>query len=158
MFNREFVMVKAYDIPADLFIDKLTEQLKKDSNIQPPSWAQFVKTGSHAERVPQNRDWWYVRCASLLRKVYIHGPVGLSDLKSAYGGRKKLGYSLAHHRDAAGSVIRKALQQLEGAGYVTKINGRGRVLTKEGMKRLDSLGKQIHKELIKISPGLKRYA
>ena len=158
MFNREFVMVKAYDIPADLFIDKLTEQLKKDSNIQPPSWAQFVKTGSHAERVPQNRDWWYVRCASLLRKVYIHGPVGLSDLKSAYGGRKKVGYSLAHHRDAAGSVIRKALQQLEGAGYVTKINGRGRVLTKEGMKRLDSLGKQIHKELIKISPGLKRYA
>ena len=117
-----------------------------------------MKTGSHAERVPQNRDWWYVRCASLLRKVYIHGPVGLSDLKSAYGGRKKVGYSLAHHRDAAGSVIRKALQQLEGAGYVTKINGRGRVLTKEGMKRLDSLGKQIHKELIKISPGLKRYA
>jgi len=151
-------MVKAYDIPADLFIERLAEQLKSDTKIQPPSWTQFVKTGSHAERVPQKRDWWYVRCASLLRKVYIHGPIGLSDLKSVYGGRKKVGYSLAHHRDAGGAIIRKALQQLEDAGYVTKANGKGRILTQEGMKKLDSLGKQIHKELIKISPALKRYA
>jgi len=151
-------MVKAYDIPADIFIEKVVEELKKDSNIQPPTWAQFVKTGSHTERIPQNKDWWHIRCASLLRKVYIHGPIGLSDLKSAYGGRLQLGYALAHHRDAAGAIIRKGLQQLEAAGYVTKVNGRGRILTKEGMKKLDSLGKQIHKELIKISPELKRYA
>ena len=90
--------------------------------------------------------------------MYIHGPIGLSDLKSVYGGRKKVGYSLAHHRDAGGAIIRKALQQLEDAGYVTKANGKGRILTQEGMKKLDSLGKQIHKELIKISPALKRYA
>jgi len=151
-------MVKAYDIPADLFIEKLVEQLKKDSKIEPPSWTQYVKTGSHAERLPQDKDWWYVRCASLLRRVYIHGPIGLSDLKSMYGGRKKLGYSLAHHRDAGGSIIRKALQQLESAGYIAKVDGKGRVLTQEGMKKLDSLGKQIHKELVKISPELKRYA
>lgn len=151
-------MVKAYDIPADIFIEKVVEELKKDSKIQPPTWAQFVKTGSHTERIPQNKDWWHIRCASLLRKVYIHGPIGLSDLKSAYGGRLQLGYALAHHRDAAGAIIRKGLQQLEAAGYVTKVNGRGRILTKEGMKKLDSLGKQIHKELIKISPELKRYA
>jgi len=151
-------MVKAYDIPADLFIEKLAEQLKKDSKIEPPSWAQFVKTGSHAERLPQNKDWWHVRCASLLRKVYIHGPIGLSDLKSTYGGRKRVGYSLAHHRDAGGAIIRKALQQLEGAGYVTKANGKGRILTKEGMKKLDGMCKEIHKELIKVSPELKRYA
>lgn len=151
-------MVKAYDIPADLFIERLAEQLKKDSKIQLPSWVHFVKTGSHAERLPQNRDWWYVRCASLLRKVYIHGPIGLSDLKSVYGGRKKVGYALAHHRDAGGAIIRKALQQLEGAGYVAKANSRGRMLTQEGMKKIDNMCKEIHKELIKISPELKRYA
>ncbi len=151
-------MVKVFDVPADIFIERLAEQLKKDPKIEPPSWAQFVKTGSHAERVPQNKDWWYVRCASLLRKVYIGSPIGLSDLKSAYGGRKKVGYSLAHHRDAGGAIIRKALQQLESAGYITKANGKGRILTQEGMKKLDSLGKEIHKELVKISPELKRYA
>ncbi len=151
-------MVKVFDVPADIFIERLAEQLKKDSKIQPPSWAQFVKTGSHAERVPQSKDWWYVRCASLLRKVYIHGPIGLSDLKSAYGGRKQIGYSLAHHRDAGGAIIRKALQQLESAGYITKANSKGRIPTQEGMKKLDSLSKEIHKELVKISPELKRYA
>jgi small subunit ribosomal protein S19e len=151
-------MVKAYDIPADLFVERLAEQLKNDPKIQPPSWSLFAKTGSHTERLPQKKDWWYVRCASLLRKVYIHGPIGLSDLQSAYGGRKKVGYSLAHHRDAGGAIIRKALQQLEGAGYVTKVNGKGRILTQEGMKKLDNLGKEIHKELVKVSPELKRYA
>lgn len=151
-------MVKVFDVPADIFIERLAEQLKKNSKIQPPSWAQFVKTGSHAERVPQSKDWWYVRCASLLRKVYIHGPIGLSDLKSAYGGRKQVGYSLAHHRDAGGAIIRKALQQLESAGYITKANSKGRIPTQEGMKKLDSLSKEIHKELVKISPELKRYA
>lgn len=151
-------MVKVFDVPADIFIERLAEQLKKNSKIQPPSWAQFVKTGSHAERVPQSKDWWYVRCASLLRKVYIHGPIGLSDLKSAYGGRKQVGYSFAHHRDAGGAIIRKALQQLESAGYITKANSKGRIPTQEGMKKLDSLSKEIHKELVKISPELKRYA
>lgn len=151
-------MVKVFDVPADIFIERLAEQLKKNSKIQPPSWAQFVKTGSHAERVPQSKDWWYVRCASLLRKVYIHGPIGLSDLKSAYGGRKQVGYSLAYHRDAGGAIIRKALQQLESAGYITKANSKGRIPTQEGMKKLDSLSKEIHKELVKISPELKRYA
>jgi len=150
-------MVKVFDVPADIFIERLAEQLKKDPKIEPPSWAQFVKTGSHAERVPQSKDWWYVRCASLLRKVYIHGPIGLSDLKSAYGGRKQVGYS-RHHRDAGGAIVRKALQKLESAGYVTKADGKGRMLTQDGMKKLDSLGKGIHKELVKISPELKRYA
>jgi len=151
-------MVKVFDVPADLLIERLAEILKKDSKIEPPKWAPFVKTGSHAERVPGDKDWWYVRCASLLRKVYINGPIGLSDLRSAYGGRKKVGYSLAHHRDAGGAIIRKALQQLEAAGYVAKANGKGRILTQEGMKKLDGLSKDIYKELVKRSPELKRYA
>jgi small subunit ribosomal protein S19e len=151
-------MVKVYDVPADVLIAKLAEMLKEDSNIKPPVWAQFGKTGSHTERIPLNKDWWYARCASLLRKIYLHGPIGLTDLKSAYGGRKKVGYSLAHHRDAGGSAIRKALQQLEAAGYITKANGKGRMLTQEGMKKMDTLSKQIHKELIQALPELKRYS
>jgi small subunit ribosomal protein S19e len=151
-------MVKVYDVPADVLIAKLAEMLKEDSNIKPPVWTQFGKTGSHTERIPLNKDWWYARCASLLRKIYLHGPIGLTDLKSAYGGRKKVGYSLAHHRDSGGSAIRKALQQLEAAGYITKANGKGRMLTQEGMKKMDILSKQIHKELIQALPELKRYS
>lgn len=150
-------MVKLYDIPAEVMIEKIAEMLKNDPNIKPPEWSYFAKTGSHKERIPLDKDWWYTRCASLLRKVYIHGPIGLTDLKSYYGGWKQVGYNLAHHRDAGGSVIRKALQQLEVSGYIIKIDGKGRTITQEGMKKLDNLSKEIHADLVKVSPELKRY-
>lgn len=151
-------MVKTFDVPADVLIEKLAELLKQDPNIKPPAWTQFAKTGSHVERVPLKTDWWYIRCASLLRKVYLHGPIGLTDLKSMYGGKKQIGYNLAHHRDAGGAAVRKALQQLESSGYILKVNGKGRIITKEGMKKMDNIAKGIHKELVEISPELKRYA
>jgi small subunit ribosomal protein S19e len=150
-------MAKAYDIPATYLIARLAEQLKKDKKIEPPSWSAFVKTGPHTEKVPQYKDWWYIRCASLVRKVYIHGPIGISDLKSAYGGRKRIGYNLDHHKDAGGAIIRKGLQQLESAGYITKKNN-GRLMTNDGTKKIDRLATEIHNEIIKTSPELQRYA
>lgn len=150
-------MAKAYDIPADDLIMKLAEQLKKDKKIESPSWAAFVKTGAHTEKIPQNKDWWYTRCASLLRKVYIHGPIGVSDLQSKYGGRKKIGYNLSHHKDAGGAIIRKALQQLEVAGYIVKKN-KGRLVSEEGMKRIDRVATELYKEIIKTSQEMQRYA
>jgi small subunit ribosomal protein S19e len=150
-------MAKAYDVPADELISKLAEQLRKDKKIASPSWAAFVKTGAHTEKIPQNKDWWYTRCASLLRKVYIHGPVGVSDLKSRYGGRKQIGYNLAHHKNAGGAIIRKALQQLEGAGYIVKKN-RGRLISEEGTRRIDRIATELYKETIKTVPDLQRYA
>ena len=151
-------MAKVYDVPADELIAKLAEQLKNDKKIVAPAWSPFVKTGSHAQRIPQDKDWWYVRCASLLRKIYLHGPLGVADLAVAYGGRKKVGYNLAHHRDAGGAIIRKALQQLEASGYVVKVNRKGRTISSEGMKKLDRLATELHKELIKAAPQLQRYA
>lgn len=151
------IMAKAYDIPADDLIATLAEQLKKDKKIEPPSWGAFVKTGAHTEKIPQNKDWWYTRCASLLRKVYMYGPIGISDLKSEYGGRKQVGYNLSHHKDAGGAIIRKALQQLEEAGYITK-KSRGRSITDEGMKKIDRVATELYKELVKTLPELQRYA
>jgi small subunit ribosomal protein S19e len=150
-------MAKAYDIPADDLIMKLAEQLKKDKKIESPSWAAFVKTGAHTGKIPQNKDWWYTRCASLLRKVYIHGPIGVTDLQSKYGGRKKIGYNLSHHKDAGGAIIRKALQQLEVAGYIVKKN-KGRLVSEEGMKRIDRVATELYKEIIKTSQEMQRYA
>ena len=150
-------MAKAYDVPAEDLIEKLTEQIKKEKKIQPPDWAVFVKTGVHAERIPQNKDWWYTRCASLIRKVYIHGPIGVSELRSEYGGRKQIGYNLSHHRDAGGAIIRKALQQLQQAGYVVN-KQRGRSISEEGMKKVDRIATELYDEIIKNSPGLQRYA
>ena len=151
-------MAKVYDVPADKLIARLADQLKRDKKIDPPAWSQFVKTGPHVQRIPQNRDWWYVRCASLLRKIYLHGPLGVADLKVAYGGRKKSGYNLAHHRDSSGAIIRNALHQLEASGYIVKVQSKGRIISSEGMKKMDRLATEIHKELVKTMPQLQRYA
>src|SRR5688572_23552134 len=149
-------MAKVFDVPADDLISKLSDQLKKDKKINPPEWASYVKTGTHAEKIPQNRDWWYTRCASLVRKVYLHGPIGISDLKSYYGGRKRIGYNLDHHKDAGGAIIRNALQQLEASGYVEK-KGKGRSISSEGMKRVDRLATEIFKDISKLNKNLEKY-
>jgi small subunit ribosomal protein S19e len=150
-------MAKAYDVPAHDLIERLTEQIKKEKKIQPPAWAVFVKTGAHTERIPHNKDWWYTRCASLIRKVYIHGPIGVSDLRSDYGGGKQVGYKVVHHRDASGAIIRKALQQLQEAGYIVN-KRKGRSISEEGMKKVDRIATELYDQIIKSSPELQRYA
>ena len=80
-------MAKVYDVPADIFISRLAAALKSE-NIGKPDWASYVKTGSHAVRPPQDRDWWYTRCASVFRKIYLHGPIGVNDMRIDYGGNK----------------------------------------------------------------------
>ena len=151
-------MTTVYDVPQQILINKVAEHLRHVSQVTPPQWASYAKTGSHTERQPVEKDWWYTRCASLLRKIYVHGPIGLTQLESDYGGRKEISYFPGHHRDAGGSAIRKAIQQLEAAGYVAKQGKKGRILTGKGVSLLDRQSTEILKELITTKPELKRYA
>jgi len=151
-------MPTPYDVPASLLINRLARYLKNNVDpVRPPDWAPFVKTGVHKERPPENPDWWYVRCASLLRKIYIKGPIGIERLRSEYGGRKDRGVRPEHVEKGSGAIIRKALQQLEEANLVKTLEGRGRIITSEGRKLLDLLSTEIKRELEKEIPELKIY-
>ena len=151
-------MTTVYDVPADILIDRLSKYLKENvKEIRPPEWAAYVKTGSHVERAPHNPDWWYVRAASILRKLYIKGPIGVSRLRKLYGGRKRRGVKPAHFRRAGGSIIRHILQQLEEAGLAEKDGNRGRVLTPKGRSLLDAMAARIKRELEREIPELKAY-
>lgn len=150
-------MAKVYDVPSDVLISKLTDILKTE-DISAPEWTKFVKTGSHADKPPQNREWWHTRCASILRKIYLHGPIGINDLRKEYGGGKPLGYGAAHHRDAGGAIIRNAVHGLEKLGYIEKVEKKGRVVTKQGMQKLDRLATEILKDLATSKPELKIYS
>lgn len=149
-------MAKVYDVPADVLIDKLTEILKNE-DLPAPSWTPFVKTGSHADKPPQKSDWWYTRCASILRKVYLHGPMGVNDFRKVYGGGKAISYGARNHRSAGGVIIRKAIQGLEKLGYIEKVAGKGRVISKTGMQKLDRLATEILTQLVSETPKLKVY-
>lgn len=152
-------MAKVYDVPADILIKRLTEILKNE-DIKPPEWIVYVKTGSHRERPPQNHDWWYPRCASLLRKIYLYGPIGVNELCKEYGGARRSvhGYGSSSHKDAGGAIIRTAIHGLEKLDYIEKVEKKGRVATKQGMKKLDRLATEILKEISSEKPQLKIYS
>ena len=151
-------MPTPHDVPASILIERLARYLKDNvTEVEPPPWAEFVKTGSHKERPPQNLDWWFTRCASLLRKIYLKGPIGVEHLRAEYGGRKDFGARPEHVRKGGGAIIRKALQQLEAAGLIETVKGKGRIISREGRRLLDRLSTEIKKELEKQIPELKKY-
>ena len=132
-------MAKVYDVPANALISKLAEVLKTE-DIPAPSWSLFVKTGAHADKPPQKSDWWHTRCASILRKIYLHGPISVNELRTMYGdGKRNMYYGARHHKDASGAIIRNAMHGLEKLGYVEKVEKKGRVLSRQGMQKLDKM-------------------
>mgnify|MGYP001620045331 CR=1 FL=1 len=145
-------MAIMYDVDPQELVSKAAEELKKIPEIKAPEWATFVKTGMHKEKPPVNADWWHIRAASVLRAVYRLGPVGVSKLRDKYGGKKNRGVKPDHFYKGSGNILRKALQQLEKAGFV-KYNDKGvhkgRIITPKGRSFLDKIASQIQNQIPK---------
>ena len=147
-------MPTPFHVPADLLRERLARYLRENvGEVSPPTWSLTAKTGSHRERPPQQPDWWFRRCASLLRKLYVHAPVGVQRLRVEYGGRKRKGRRIEHSRKSGGSSIREPLQQLEKAGLVSKEEKKGRRLTREGIGLLNRISGEVLKEIKPRSEG-----
>ena len=151
-------MVTLYDVPAADLIEAVAAELEE--RIEEPEWAGFTKTGPDRELPPQQEDFWYVRTASLLRKVADNGPIGVERLATEYGGSKdgSTRYRVSPSGHAAGSrkIIRTALQQLEEEGFVQTAKGEGRRITDEGRAFLDEVAGDVLEDLDR--PELERYA
>lgn len=135
-------MATVYDVDASKLINKAAEALK--DKINAPEWSKFVKTGRAKERIPMENDWWYKRAASILRKIYLLGPVGTNKLKVKYGSKKNRGYKPEKFYPASGKIIRTILQQLEKTEFIKKEEKkvhRGRKITPKGKSFLDKLAK-----------------
>ena len=136
-------MVTAFDVPAAHLIYEIKEDLK--GKIEAPAWTGSVKTGCQAQRPPTQKDWYYSRAASLLRRLYTQGPVGTERLRTVYGGRKSRGSRKNKHQRSGGKVIRMLLQQFEKLEFVSK-TPKGRTLTPKGVSYVDHLA---HKASLK---------
>lgn len=134
-------MVRVFDADANRLIAKTAEKLKK-MGINKPEFVGAVKSGAHADRPPQDEDFWYVRCASLMRQAYVNSAVGVQAMRRHYGGRKNRGVRPEKHVAAGGSTIRKAFQALEEAGLMAK-DVKGRKLTAKGMSLLDKTASEL---------------
>ncbi|MFX1518876.1 MAG: 30S ribosomal protein S19e [Promethearchaeota archaeon] len=143
-------MVTIYEVPAALLNKEVADELKNIDELKPPTWAAFVKTGVFREKAPTDPEWWYVRLASLLRKIYTHGPIGVNRLRVKYGGRQRKGNRREHFKKGAGKIIRYGLQQLESLGFVERLNDNsGRIISPKGRSFMDRTANRILKQLEK---------
>ena len=150
-------MATAFDVPADKLIPKLAEELKKLETIAPPDWAAFVKTGRHREKSPADNNWWHVRSAAVLRKIYIEGPVGTTRLAAMFGGKADRGSKPNRAVRGSRSISRITVQQLEKSQLVQKQKDGWRVVTAKARKMIDGMSTQILKEMAALNPELTKY-
>ena len=139
-------MASVQEVDSQELIKRAARGLEKMEEMKPPEWATFVKTGVHKERPPLQREWWWLRSASVLRKAYISNRIGVTKLRKAYGGRKNRGHKPERKERASGSVIRKILQQLEVAGFLKSENRKGRFITPKGQSFLDGVAREMKKK------------
>lgn len=138
-------MVTVYEVDQDMLVKELATELKS-MDIDKPEWSDIVKTGAFKERNPVNKDWWYARCASLLRKVYMMGPIGTQKLRRYYGGKKNRGHKPGKFFKGSGSVIRKAFHSLEKAQLIKKTDSprKGRIISNKGQSFVDKTATKLY--------------
>lgn len=135
-------MASVRDVAADKLISRVADELSKLEEMAPPEWSKFAKTGMHKERPPEQENWWHIRAASMLRKLYLSDASGVSEFRKQYGGRKNRGHKPEHKVRASGAVIRTILQQLGSAGLVKSEKGKVRTISPKGMSLLDKISKE----------------
>jgi len=150
-------MTHPRDLPASVILPRLATELRSRQAVTPPPWATFVKTGVHKQRAPSQPDWWYLRSASVLRKIYIHGHVGIARLSADYGGKRDRGSAPYHARRGSRAVLREIVQQLERAGLVQPYKTMGRRVSPDGQKLLDTLSRDALKSMVETRPELAKY-
>ncbi|CAI4226118.1 unnamed protein product [Auanema sp. JU1783] len=134
------------DVDQHEIVKQIAQFLKKSGKVKVPEWADLVKLGKNRQLAPIDQDWYFIRTASVARRLYFRSPTGVGALKSAYGGALKRGVRPSHFTKASGSVIRKALQTLEFLKWVEKgPDGKGRILSSQGRKDLDRIASSIRK-------------
>lgn len=130
-------------IEAGKYNKLLAEALKKIPEFKKPEFIDFVKSGAHKARPILEEDFWHKRAASILRQIYIRKIVGVSRLRTRYGGRKDRGMQPPIFKKGGGKIIRTILQQAESAGLLEKSKDKraGRKLTEKGRNFLEEFAK-----------------
>ncbi|KAG6745875.1 hypothetical protein POTOM_050385 [Populus tomentosa] len=131
------------DISSHEFVKAYTAHLKCSVKVELPPWTDIVKTGTLKELAPYDPDWYYIRVASMARKIYLRGGLGVGAFKRIYGGIKRNGSRPPHFYKSSGSIARHILQQLQNMNIVDLDLKGGRKITSSGQRDLDQVAGRI---------------
>mmetsp|Transcript_81081 Transcript_81081/g.225600 ORF Transcript_81081/g.225600 Transcript_81081/m.225600 type:complete len:150 (-) Transcript_81081:18-467(-) len=131
------------DVPAADFISAYSEVLKNNDKFVVPKWVDLVKTGVHKELAPYNHDWYFIRAAAIVRKVYLRQGTGVGALSKRFGGNYRRGAAPERHQDGARGLIRSILLSLDELKITEKTEKGGRRVTRIGQQALDLVAGQV---------------
>lgn len=131
------------DVEQDKVVVAVALFLKKSGKLKLPDNLDIIKTSKTKELGPSNPDWFYVRCASILRRMYHRQPFGVGGVKKAFGDKQRRGTRPSHFCRADGAMARRAVQALEQIKLVEKHPDGGRKLSSQGQRDLDRIASQI---------------
>ncbi|GMI54810.1 hypothetical protein ScalyP_jg10357 [Parmales sp. scaly parma] len=128
------------DIAPKDFIKAYAEHLKNSDKFSLPNWSDLVKTAVFKELAPYGEDWYYIRAASIARKIYLRPGTGVGALQKWYGGSYRRGTRTEHFRKANSGLIRTILISLEEMKVVEKHESdHGRKMSRVGQQDLDRI-------------------
>ena len=116
-----------------------------------------MKTSRAKELAPYDPDWYFTRCAAVVRHIYIRSPIGVGAVTKIFGSRKRNGTHPSHFCRSSGGVARRVLQSLEQLKLIEKAPNGGRKMTSQGRRDLDRIAAQVKaksKKALKIQETL----
>ncbi|KAG6420972.1 hypothetical protein SASPL_117518 [Salvia splendens] len=131
------------DVSPHEFVKAYAAHLKRSGKMELPEWTDIVKTGVLKELAPYDPDWYYIRAASMARKIYLRGGIGVGSFRRIYGGSKRNGSRPRHFGKSSGSVARHILQELEKMNIIEMEPRGGRRITSNGRRDLDQVSGRI---------------
>ncbi|KAL8130391.1 hypothetical protein V2J09_019546 [Rumex salicifolius] len=143
-------MATVKDVSPHEFVKAYSAHLKRSGKMELPHWTDIVKTGTLKELAPYDPDWYYIRAASMARKIYMRGGIGVGGFKRIYGGSKRNGSRPPHFGSSSGTVARNILQQLESMNIVEIDPKGGRRITSSGRRDLDQVAGRVHAPVSQI--------
>ncbi|CAL9041179.1 unnamed protein product, partial [Musa banksii] len=152
--NMEDAVAKTVkDVSPHEFVKAYSAHLKRSGKMELPEWTDIVKTGRFKELAPYDPDWYYIRAASMARKIYLRQGIGVGGFQKIYGGRKRNGSRPPHFCKSSGAIARHILQQLERMNIIEiepkgnvlfACNGfSGRKITSQGQRDLDQVAGRV---------------
>ncbi|XP_042447662.1 40S ribosomal protein S19-3-like [Zingiber officinale] len=142
------------DVSPHEFVKAYSAHLKRSGKMELPEWTDIVKTGRFKELAPYDPDWYYIRAASMARKIYLSQGIGVDGFQKIYGGRKRNGSLPPHFCKSSGAIARHILQQLETMNII-EINPKGgRKISSQGQRDLDQVAGRVLTTRISLGPFL----
>ncbi|KAF7682919.1 40S ribosomal protein S19 [Astathelohania contejeani] len=140
--------LKVLDVAPAIFISNVSEHLKSNDKVELPIDHDIIKTGSGREMPPMNKDWYYIRSASIVRLLCRDSlkpsSTGLTVkfFAKRYGNIKNRGVRPNKHVPADAKIITKILNDLKKSNWVVE---------EDGKYKLSSLGiEELHQIIEKM--------